>query len=115
MSENQSKNQPEGLLDRIVSLIPQITINQFKLLPFSFLANVFYGFPSKMLKIIGVTGTDGKTTTVSLIYHILVSAGFKAGMISTVSAKIEGEEIDTGFHVTAPDPWLLQKLLQKMG
>ncbi len=114
MSENQSKNQPEGLLDRIVSLIPQKTKNQFKHLPFSFLANVFYGFPSKKLKIIGVTGTDGKTTTVSLIYHILVSAGFKAGMISTVSAKIEGEEIDTGFHITAPDPWLLQKLLLKM-
>ena len=114
MSENQSKNQPQGLLDRIASLVPRKTKNQFIHLPFSVLANIFYGFPSKKLKIIGVTGTDGKTTTVSLIYHILVSAGFKAGMISTVSAKIEGEEIDTGFHITAPDPWLLQKLLLKM-
>lgn len=114
MIEKQSKNQLQGLLDGVLSWVPQKKINQFKHFPFSALANIYFGFPSKELKIIGITGTDGKTTTVNLIYHILLSAGLKAGMISTVSAKMDGEEIDTGFHVTAPDPWRLQKLLRKM-
>lgn len=88
--------------------------NIFWHLPLAVLANVFFGFPSKKLRVIGVTGTDGKTTTVSLIHHILSENGYKVAMVSTVSAKIGEEEIDTGFHVTAPDPWLLQKLLRKM-
>ena len=94
--------------------IPQQLVNICKHLPLAVLANLFYGFPSKKMKIIGVTGTDGKTTTVSLIHHILSKSGYKSAMISTVCAKIGDEEIDTGFHVTAPDPWLLQKLLLKM-
>lgn len=78
------------------------------------LASFWYGKPSKKLKVIGVTGTDGKTTTANFIYQILVSSGKKAGLISTVSAKIGKEEIDTGFHVTNPEPILLHKLLSKM-
>jgi len=114
MIEKQLKNQLQELLDRVRTWIPQKKINKFKHLPFSVLANIYFGFPSKKLKIIGITGTDGKTTTVNLIYHILLFAGLKAGMVSTVSAKIDNEEIDTGFHVTAPDPWQLQTLLRKM-
>lgn len=98
----------------IRALIPQGAVNYLKHLPLAFLALLFYRFPSRKLKVIGVTGTDGKTTTVSLIYHILKEAGLSVAMVSTVSAKIGEEEIDTGFHVTAPDPWLLQKLLKKM-
>ncbi len=47
-------------------------------------ANVKFGYPSKKISVIGVTGTDGKTTTCSLIYHILRQAGEKTAMISTV-------------------------------
>lgn len=95
-------------------LVPQKVINYLKHMPLSVLALIFYRFPSKKLKVIGVTGTDGKTTTVNLIYHILLESGYRAAMVSTVSAKINDEVIDTGFHVTAPDPWLLQKLLRRM-
>ena len=72
------------------------------------------GFAGRKLKIIGVTGTDGKTTTSHLIYEILRNAGFKVALVSTVAAYIGDEEIDTGFHVTSPEPWLLQPLLKKI-
>lgn len=72
------------------------------------------GFPAKQLKVITITGTDGKTTTSTLIHHILTSAGKKAGLISTVAAYIGDEEIETGLHVTSPDPLQLQLLLKKM-
>lgn len=64
--------------------------------------------------VIGITGTDGKTTTATLVYKILLRAGKKAALISTVSAKIGHEEIPTGLHVTSPDPWSLQRLLKKI-
>ncbi len=77
-------------------------------------AAAFYGNPARQLTVIGVTGTDGKTTTVNLIYSILLAAGIKAGMISTVNAVIGGEQIDTGFHVTTPEAPAIQKLLRRM-
>lgn len=73
-----------------------------------------YGYPARKLTVIGVTGTDGKTTTTHLIHSILQKAGLNSALLSTVGAFIGDEEIDTGFHVTTPDPKFLQPLLVKM-
>jgi len=78
------------------------------------LASEFYGQPSKKLTVIGVTGSDGKTTTSHMIYNILKEADKKVGLISTISAKVGSKEIDTGFHVTNPEPIQLNELLSKM-
>ncbi|MBL8050032.1 MAG: hypothetical protein JNM46_02325, partial [Anaerolineales bacterium] len=80
----------------------------------TWLASAFYHFPARQLTVIGVTGTDGKTTTSNIIYKILIAAGIKAGMISTVNAVIGDEVLDTGFHVTTPDAHDVQKYLAQM-
>jgi UDP-N-acetylmuramoyl-L-alanyl-D-glutamate--2,6-diaminopimelate ligase len=78
------------------------------------LSAAWFGNPSRRLILIGVTGTDGKTTTVNLIFHILRRAGLRAGMIGTVGAVIGDRELDTGFHVTTPDAPALQEYLAQM-
>jgi UDP-N-acetylmuramoyl-L-alanyl-D-glutamate--2,6-diaminopimelate ligase len=80
----------------------------------TWLASAFYGHPGRRLTVIGVTGTDGKTTTCNLLYQILAAAGIKAGMISTVNAVIGDEVLDTGFHVTTPDAPQVQFYLSRM-
>lgn len=76
------------------------------------LANVLYGFPSRHLKVIGITGTDGKTTTTNLIYHILKNSGHKTSMISTIYADIAGKKHELGFHVTTPNSFMIQKFMR---
>ncbi len=78
------------------------------------LAAAYYGFPSRSMVVIGVTGTDGKTTTVSLLYSMLRAAGIRVGMISTVSAILGGGETSTGLHVTTPRAAEIQGYLAQM-
>ncbi len=80
----------------------------------SWLAAAYYGWPGRKMTVMGVTGTDGKTTTASLMYRILLAAGVRTGMISTVSAFIGDEVVDTGFHVTTPDAHDLQCYMARM-
>ena len=77
------------------------------------IATAYYGNPSKNIKVIGVTGTDGKTTTTSLIYHIITQSGKKASMVSTVFAKVGNEKFDTGVHVSTPHSFTVQKFLKQ--
>jgi UDP-N-acetylmuramoyl-L-alanyl-D-glutamate--2,6-diaminopimelate ligase len=80
----------------------------------AYLSASFYDFPARSLTMIGVTGTDGKTTTSNLIYQILLSAGLPSGIISTVNAVIGSEVHDTGFHVTTPPANEVQRYLSRM-
>ncbi|HAL16658.1 MAG TPA: UDP-N-acetylmuramoyl-L-alanyl-D-glutamate--2,6-diaminopimelate ligase [Anaerolineaceae bacterium] len=80
----------------------------------AYLSAAFYDFPARKLTVIGVTGTDGKTTTSNLLYTILNHAGKKVGIISTVNAVIGDEVIDTGFHVTTPEAPHVQHYLAQM-
>ena len=75
-------------------------------------ATCFYGNPSKNLKLVGVTGTNGKTTIATLLYNMFRKMGHKCGLLSTVCNYIEGEALPTNH--TTPDAIELNQLLAKM-
>ena len=76
------------------------------------LASSWYGHPSSSLKLVGVTGTNGKTTTATLLYEMARLEGYKAGLISTVCNYIQDRAIPTTH--TTPDPLTLNELLAQM-
>ena len=78
------------------------------------LAASFYGHPSEALSVIGVTGTDGKTTTSYLIDHILRDSGITTGMVGTVSVRIGTETVDHETRQTTPESADIQRLLRQM-
>lgn len=86
--------------------------NQYHLLRAA-AATTVNGFPSSKMTVIGVTGTDGKTTTSNYMFHILKAAGKKVAVISTISAIIDDKEYHTGFHVTTPGSEQIQSYLKK--
>jgi UDP-N-acetylmuramoyl-L-alanyl-D-glutamate--2,6-diaminopimelate ligase len=76
------------------------------------IASRFYGQPSQKLKLVGITGTNGKTTTVTLLYRLVMSLGYKAGLISTISYRVNSEELPASH--TTPDQLQLNQLMKKM-
>ena len=85
------------------------------------IAAALYGFPARKLHVLGVTGTDGKTTTCTLLESILAAATRSAespagrvGVVTTVGARVRGVESDTGLHVTTPDAPDVQRFLAEM-
>jgi UDP-N-acetylmuramoyl-L-alanyl-D-glutamate--2,6-diaminopimelate ligase len=74
----------------------------------------WYGHPSRAMALVGVTGTDGKTTTTNLLFSMLRAAGRRAGLVSTINALIGGEVLDTGLHTTTPDAPDVQRYLASM-
>lgn len=78
------------------------------------LAAAYFDYPSRKLAVVGVTGTDGKTTTATLLHSILQAARFRAGLITTISARIGDNDFDTGFHTTTPGAFDLQNYLAQM-
>lgn len=88
-------------------------INRYHLV-MAVLANFIYGFPAKKLRIMGVTGTNGKTTTCHMVASILEAGGRKVGMTTTTTFKIGGELIENNVKMTTVSPFALQKLLKQM-
>ena len=78
----------------------------------AFMANNFYGQPSENLKLIGVTGTNGKTTVSSLLYQLFKKAGYKVGLLSTVKIMVDNTTYKATH--TTPDSLTINKYLQMM-
>ncbi|WP_276133648.1 UDP-N-acetylmuramoyl-L-alanyl-D-glutamate--2,6-diaminopimelate ligase [Polluticoccus soli] len=76
------------------------------------MADAFYGNPSMQVKVVGVTGTNGKTTVATLLYRLFSGLGYKCGLISTVQNHI-GDEVEVSTHTT-PDAISVQSLLARM-
>lgn len=76
------------------------------------LASAWYGHPSSRLKLVGVTGTNGKTTTATLLYEMAKLEGFKAGLLSTVCNYVVDRAVPTTH--TTPDPLTINSLLAEM-
>ncbi|MDR0724762.1 MAG: UDP-N-acetylmuramoyl-L-alanyl-D-glutamate--2,6-diaminopimelate ligase [Prevotellaceae bacterium] len=76
------------------------------------IANIFYGEPSKKLKLVGVTGTNGKTTTATLLYRLFKNLGYKAGLLSTIAIYIDNRRIETTH--TTPDALTINRILNEM-
>jgi len=93
-------------------LIPEFALNYYhKLMPF--VGALIYGFPSRKIKVIGVTGTNGKTTTVNLIAEILKENGFKTAYLSSINFQIQDKEWPNLFKMTMPGRLEIQKFLKQ--
>jgi UDP-N-acetylmuramoyl-L-alanyl-D-glutamate--2,6-diaminopimelate ligase len=78
------------------------------------LSAAWHDHPSRAMRVVGITGTDGKTTTSNLLYSIFKAAGYRTGLISTINALIDGQSLDTGLHVSTPNADDLQRYLARM-
>jgi UDP-N-acetylmuramoyl-L-alanyl-D-glutamate--2,6-diaminopimelate ligase len=81
-------------------------------LALSIIASNFYGNPSESLKLIGITGTNGKTTTVTLLYRLFTELGYKCGLLSTIANFVVDKKV--GATHTTPDPVEINELLSQM-
>ena len=96
---------------RLPISVPQVLVKDARV-ALAILASVFYGEPSKRLKVIGITGTNGKTTTSHMLASILEEAGKKVGVIGTLGVRYARKNFRA--ELTTPDPIALQKTLADM-
>lgn len=78
------------------------------------IATAYYGFPSKKMIIIGVTGTKGKTSTINFIWSTLTGGGYKTGIISTANIRIGEKEFLNKYHMSMPGRFIIQSLMAQM-
>lgn len=101
----------EEFPDKIINGITYIKVKDSKE-ALALMASNYCDNPSENLKLTGVTGTNGKTTIASLLYELFTKAGYKVGLISTVTIKIAGKDFST--KLTTPDSLTINKYLKKM-
>ncbi len=92
--------------------IEQVIVVKDSRKAFALTASAFYGHPSRDMMLIGITGTNGKTTTTWLLESIFTACGYKCGVIGTVNIRYNGKTLDN--PITTPDALVLQKTLAEM-
>ena len=102
-----------SLKSKIKNFVPERLIS-FYHLSLAALAGFYYGFPSKKMITIGITGTKGKTSSANFIWSVLTAAGFKTGMIGTANIRIGEKEFLNKYHMTMPGRFILQGMLKQM-
>jgi UDP-N-acetylmuramoyl-L-alanyl-D-glutamate--2,6-diaminopimelate ligase len=103
-------------VNKLKSIVRKATpdfLISFYHLSLAFLGALMYGFPSRKVKVIGITGTNGKSTVVEMIHSILTKAGFKAAAFSSISFKIGRDEHENILKMTMPGRFKLQRLIRQ--
>jgi UDP-N-acetylmuramoyl-L-alanyl-D-glutamate--2,6-diaminopimelate ligase len=98
--------------DLIKKIIPQFLLSRYHFI-LAFLGGIFYRFPSRRLKVIGVTGTNGKSTVVNLITRILEEAGLEVASLSSIEFKIKENVWPNKLKMTMPGRLQIQKFLKQ--
>ncbi|MDX1608361.1 MAG: Mur ligase family protein, partial [Candidatus Spechtbacterales bacterium] len=96
----------------IKKLIPEFLLGYYYAM-WPFLGALIYSYPSRKLKLIGITGTNGKTTTAHIASHILENAGFKVASISSLRFKVEEHEWPNKLKMTMPGRMKLHRFLRR--
>ena len=103
--------EEEGAEREIPESIPAIRVKNSRH-ALAILAAAFYGNPSRKLKLVGITGTNGKTTTVTLLYNLFMSLGYNCGLLSTIANYVGRTRMETAN--TTSDPITINSLLARM-
>ena len=98
--------------DLIKKFIPSFLVSWYHFL-LAFLGAFFYGFPSRKITVIGVTGTSGKTTVVDMVSRIFEERGYETAALSSIKFKIGSQEEENKLKMTMPGRFKLQKFLKK--
>ncbi len=94
-------------------LIPEPCMNAYHNVR-AHIAAAVYGFPARELIVIGITGTKGKTSAANYMWSVMHAAGYKAGLISSANFRFGDVEEPNPYHMTMPDPFLIQKKMREM-
>ncbi|MFZ2151888.1 MAG: Mur ligase family protein, partial [Minisyncoccia bacterium] len=97
----------------IKKLTPRFLLSLYHL-SMAYVGAIRYGFPSKKMIVIGITGTKGKTSASYFVWNVLQHAGIKTGMLSTAAIKIGDKDIVNTMHMTMPGRFFIQKHLALM-
>lgn len=94
-------------------IVPQRVFSAYYWL-FSVLGALLYGFPSRKMIVVGITGTKGKTSTANFVWSCATVAGMKAGIITTANIRIGDEESMNHYHMTMPGRFAIQRTMREM-